>query len=364
MTKHVERTDSAMPSLQKIVDGQPPETIPLAIGPLTIGRGHGSQLQLLSQLVSKQHARVTCTGSECVVEDLSMNGTLLNGRRIDPRQQVTLRHGDQIGVGPFLLIYLVTESPEDLSGTSGIRQKFAVMPAGTSEPDLSMRRKAVAAGDRVEPTEIYQSPALDPRKILHRIPLQELPLLQLSASDAVRRLSQLLRCVEIILPRITRTRIEQLLRLQHEFFPSADQIAVIRIESPALPWLVVATSCRAGEGRVLLCDPLIQHVAQTCEAVLVTDQWRGNDEDQPRLSDLNRCSAICVPLRDAAGQCQGMIQMTASSAVPAFTVEDLERLIVQSQVLALAYCRIGDVMFSNVKTIVTGGTGSTSGPLT
>lgn len=60
-----------------------------------LGREHG---------VSREHTRIFQQGNLVKVEDLgSTNGTLLNGRRLDPYMPETLEDGDQYQMGELLV---------------------------------------------------------------------------------------------------------------------------------------------------------------------------------------------------------------------------------------------------------------------
>ena len=52
--------------------------------------------------VSRRHARVEVTEAVVRIEDLSTNGTFVNGRRVE---SVLLKTGDEIRLGPVLLVY-------------------------------------------------------------------------------------------------------------------------------------------------------------------------------------------------------------------------------------------------------------------
>jgi pSer/pThr/pTyr-binding forkhead associated (FHA) protein len=62
-----------------------------------VGRGAHCDLQILTHFVSREHARISLSGDEVLIEDLgSRNGVFVNSVRID-RQ--TLEHGDLVTIG-------------------------------------------------------------------------------------------------------------------------------------------------------------------------------------------------------------------------------------------------------------------------
>jgi pSer/pThr/pTyr-binding forkhead associated (FHA) protein len=71
-------------------------------GEFVIGRGSECHLRPNSSWVSRQHCMLRITEATASILDLgSVNGTLLNGRRLVGEQP--LAHGDQLQVGPLVL---------------------------------------------------------------------------------------------------------------------------------------------------------------------------------------------------------------------------------------------------------------------
>jgi Protein of unknown function (DUF3662)/FHA domain len=84
------------------VDGTP-RVVPLKQGSNVIGRGTGSDLQLMDQGVSRRHADVHVAHGQATVYDLgSTNGTSVNGNTVGAQP---LRHGDVIRVGHTRLVF-------------------------------------------------------------------------------------------------------------------------------------------------------------------------------------------------------------------------------------------------------------------
>jgi hypothetical protein len=73
-------------------------------GLITIGRGNEAELSLPNVSVSREHARIHTDGDTVQIEDLeSRNKTIINGEAIT---KATLKCGDEILLGKYLLIYL------------------------------------------------------------------------------------------------------------------------------------------------------------------------------------------------------------------------------------------------------------------
>ncbi len=69
-----------------------------------IGRGDKNDIVVRHERVSRQHAVIRC-GAYPELEDLrSLNGTIVEGRKLDPGERVRLREGTAIQIGPVTLI--------------------------------------------------------------------------------------------------------------------------------------------------------------------------------------------------------------------------------------------------------------------
>jgi phage tail-like protein len=78
--------------------------IPTGSEPIIIGRQAGVGVLLEHQQVSRRHAALYCTSTECQIADLgSANGTRLNGQKLTPQVPVALKPGDSIQIGGFKL---------------------------------------------------------------------------------------------------------------------------------------------------------------------------------------------------------------------------------------------------------------------
>jgi pSer/pThr/pTyr-binding forkhead associated (FHA) protein len=69
-----------------------------------LGRQLDNEISLDDITVSRRHAEIVATPGGYVVRDVgSLNGTYVNQQRID---EARLRHGDELQVGKFRLVYL------------------------------------------------------------------------------------------------------------------------------------------------------------------------------------------------------------------------------------------------------------------
>lgn len=158
--------------------------VPLGIS--QIGRQEGNHILLVDNQVSRQHARLECTQSECFLVDLgSSNGTYLNEEKVQPNSPVLLKDGDQIKIGPFQLTYsqeAIEAIPEDVSP---IRiEDFPSPPKQDEKLEKKSESRKTPAGGKIPPPPVEAPPAsstlqpdffLSPENLHSRKLLQFLP---------------------------------------------------------------------------------------------------------------------------------------------------------------------------------------------
>jgi pSer/pThr/pTyr-binding forkhead associated (FHA) protein len=85
-------------------------------GELTLGRGDECDITLEGDTVSRVHCRIVRLGSMFLLEDMSRNGTYVNGKRVN---QCQINDRDQLRVGQNLLVVDILT----LSGTQALNGK-------------------------------------------------------------------------------------------------------------------------------------------------------------------------------------------------------------------------------------------------
>lgn len=322
-----------MPSLKKITGGVS-QFIPLQRGTTKIGRSPQCQLEVSSPVVSKLHAVIECDEEHCTLENKGINGTLVNGLRVNAIS--ILNQGDQIQLGSSVFVFLQDESLE--SGSSiGTRTKLLQHVDGKSaDSEESIRRQVVKSGSAVTRYEFEGSPGISLEKIRGCVSLQEQALPTLATTDSVRKLSQVLRFSESIRQYAQGGGIQCIFNSLHQLFPQSTQIVLATEFSPDMgSYRVLGASCRDGSESALICDDVIQRAASKCECLLVSDQWRDAPAEKPRLSTMGIISLLCVPMQTPGRNCCGVLQLIASTPNPEFDISDLERLAILAQLLTI-----------------------------
>jgi ABC-type multidrug transport system ATPase subunit len=93
-----------------VTSGLPARIFALREGSFIAGRSADADFELSHVEISRQHCKFTWDGKACIVEDLgSVRGTRVNGHRIEV--PTTLQPGDQVGVGPAIVVFGLGEAP-------------------------------------------------------------------------------------------------------------------------------------------------------------------------------------------------------------------------------------------------------------
>lgn len=123
--------------------GDMPEDISVLGKGISIGRKKENDWSLPdnTRFISGRHVRITYEGEGYVLEDVSTNGTFLNGSTARVEGTHTLAHGDTIRIGSYIVaVDIVTEeiSVPQISGAQGVQApptaRAASQPPGAGGP--------------------------------------------------------------------------------------------------------------------------------------------------------------------------------------------------------------------------------------
>lgn len=209
-----------------------------------VGRAHSSQLRLNSDLVSRQHCVIRRIGNRFEIEDLSTNGTFVNGEPVKKRR---LKHFDQITVGDSdFLFWLDEDSAPQLAG----RVQFS--DAQTTTGTAILRRR-------------QDVPYLDPAKVEAAL---------LPAATIAHDLNGLLKISRAInAVRQPRALAQQLLESILEMLP-AERGTLLRFVEESEEWTEEALKHRApaSEATIQVNRLLIQQARYNRRPILFNDE--------------------------------------------------------------------------------------------
>ncbi len=160
--------------LELMADGKPSlvliderillKSLPIERQEYIIGRANECDFLIDGKEVSRKHARVYYKDGKFIIEDLkSTNGTFVNGKRIDT---IELRHGDEINIGNFTIIF------DDGRGIEGIYDETQAESGGNETQRLIAEYKSLAEKIRERDIALslkkYHEKVLKSRKKLTR----------------------------------------------------------------------------------------------------------------------------------------------------------------------------------------------------
>lgn len=143
-----------------------PRRIPL--GETTrIGRQVGNDVLLPEQRISRQHAIITCSATQCYITDLgSSNGTFIGDEQLSPNVSIPLKPETEVRIGHYTLTLHATPvekpPPEERAGPEPSAE---AMPDLTEEPpsqEVSAAGKEIPAEEEA-PSE--EAPALEKAQV-------------------------------------------------------------------------------------------------------------------------------------------------------------------------------------------------------
>ena len=80
------------------------QSVDLEVGPVIVGRGDGTDIQIKDKHVSRRHLKITKVTKNYFIEDLhSTNGTFVQGKVIEPGKSVKIAKGTPVRIGDTFL---------------------------------------------------------------------------------------------------------------------------------------------------------------------------------------------------------------------------------------------------------------------
>jgi len=137
-------------------DGQRRE-VKLRDGITVVGRRDDCNIRIPAETVSRRHCQFEVSEDEVVLTDLgSSNGTFVNGRRIGEDEDVVLKPGDRITIGPATFTVQIDGEPAE------------IIPP---EQDMALQERLADSGAVAASTE--QEEEFDPFSILEELEEEE-----------------------------------------------------------------------------------------------------------------------------------------------------------------------------------------------
>jgi predicted component of type VI protein secretion system len=124
-----------------------------------IGRSKECNLRIASNGVSREHCRILLREPHCFVRDLkSANGTFVDGEQIPSEQDVRLKSGSRLSVGPVQFVVQVIAKGKTPSKTQKPTKAAAKSPPPeeAAQPNAALE-KTVLEQDMMPPAELAET---------------------------------------------------------------------------------------------------------------------------------------------------------------------------------------------------------------
>ena len=300
----------------------------------TIGRHKDCNVVVPSAAVSRLHARISCEDNRFFVEDLgSRNGTLVNGQRV--RERTPLNDGDEVEFSTLSYTFVTQDSVSESSGSWGVKAKVVSVSDAGGDNEDSIRRRIVSRGDCITNddlgTDIVREGQVVGRMLINNG--GSWPVL----SDATQKLNHVLRMLHGLRRTINRDDVtSRALHILFEVFQFAERISVVLRNEHGTDITVAAAVSRRADEEIQICLPVVRSCMQNAEAMLYVDHWKSDSEANSELEDPAIRSIMCVPLVGLAGHSIGAIQIDSRNARRPLDKQNLEQLVVVSQVVSFS----------------------------
>lgn len=315
-----------MPFLQKISTENPPQAFQLSDNETTIGRSSHAAICIRLRDVSRLHAVVTFDGEYFYLSNRSGRSTTLMNRRVLTADR-RLRHGDIVTIGTVELVFLDVDRVDVLSSDAEVSERVIVSDPVEQDPDESMQRTVVRAGDS---SEAEDESCHDQRKIVASIAMESIPSGTLLLTDSAGKLSSVLRMIDAVGRMQEKQDLESFYQSWFCEFPQAARLLLLETHQPGVSFQTTVAACQQAGADAILCPSLIHRAFLSREATLAWDLWRREDSrllSSPGLSRMHRVSVLTVPMRMPGGAFSAVLQLVTGADRERFSRFDLERCV-------------------------------------
>jgi len=281
----------------------------------TIGRSEDCTIMVAQSMtmVSRRHAKIVKRGSQYLIEDLSSNGTIVNGVKI--AGPTLLKNDDRIKLGPLLMVF------SDVPRVGG---------AGRETPTVTDVKVNVQFTEEADDQSEITS-TIDTRS-------NRFGTLDVQPEAKLRALIQLSQVLagtvelERLLPRI--------LEVLFSVFPGADR-GCIMLKDLATGQLTPRAMKHRRDDQdesVKLSRTIIRKVLETKSGILSADAASDSAfAASESIANFTIRSMMCVPLLGLDGEPLGLIHIDTQNAARKFSTDDLDLLTAVAGQAAIAY---------------------------
>lgn len=325
-----------MAALKQVYGSLPHPVLQVSDSITTIGRHEDCDIHIDSPAVSRFHSHIVCEKGRYFLEDQnSRNGTILNGQRVGSR--ILLSDGDRLEFSTLPYQFLSQDSLSEASGSWGTKANvIRITEPSSGGEDDSIRRRIVAQGDMISDSALG-SDSVRHAQMVAQVTVADPGCGWPVVHGATQKLHFVLRLMHGLRRTITREDvIARSLQSLFGTFPAAERIAVVMKMSGRKELRIEAAVSRVEQDEVEICLPVIRTSMQNSEGLLYVDHWNTGGGKNPELDNPSLRSILAVPMIGLVGECLGVIQVDSTNQSLPLEKEDLELLVILSNVISYA----------------------------
>lgn len=322
-----------MAALKQVYGSLPHPVFAVSSTSTKIGRHEDCDIIIDSPAVSRYHSQILCEKGRYFIEDLnSRNGTNLNGLPVS--RKMLLSDGDVVEFSTLAYRFLSQDSLSEASGSWGTKANVITITPQVDADDDSVRRQIVSPGDRITDAALGFD-SLRASQVVARVAVADPGAGWPVINNATQKLSFVLRMMHSLRRTLTREEvIGRSLQALFAMFSAAERIAIVMTTTHGVGLRIEAAVSRDEQQEVEICLPVIRTSMQNLEGLLYVDHWNSSSRENPELDNASLRSILAVPMIGLVGECLGVIQVDSTSQSVPLGKEDLELLVVLSNVMA------------------------------
>ncbi len=298
-----------MATLEVCTDANGRQFFELTSDEMVVGRDQFCDIVLRNHTVSRQHARIVRSAEGYFIEDLSsLNGTYLNGRRLEGRTQI--KDQDRIHIYEVVTVFH--------EGTPAVAEETISADAPGALERVPLLEEAGERGPSAARVVLSHGPAVhEQAEVGSQARFRAALKISLNLEGNLD--------VDEILPKI----MDNLF----EIFPQASRGYILLAEGSDGHLVPRAMKHRKSEtGHSMTFGPISRktalHVMSTAEAILMSDGAGDPAADMNQsVFDYQRLSMICAPLMGPSRRPLGILYLDTTDPKRAFAQADLDVLV-------------------------------------
>ncbi len=315
-----------MAAIRFLSGSKPGSIVELKSEVAILGRHPGCQVVIDNVAISRQHAKISQTDGQFVIEDLnSRNGTFLNGEPV--RGKVPIKDRDRIRICDVHFRFHLEKPAADLHDSTYFNLKSKTPPP----IDPAARTMSETGG----PQHIESSSSII--RTLEAGPQREVRL-DVQPEAKLRAILEITRAVsrelnvDLLLPKVLAT--------LFKIFPQAEHGFVALVNAETGERETKAAQSRSGADPTAMAAwsaTVVDRAIESGEAILTADALEDTRfRHSESVSELKIRSMMCAPLISQSGRAVGAIQLDTKDCSFEFSSDDLELLVAVAGQAAMA----------------------------